>query len=82
LESINEIEFTDKEKSVRKEMTRVRTTYLHYAICWFPLSKEEMQDFSTCVYRNITESPLQGIFTKIENKLSAMLQPPDVVVSI
>jgi hypothetical protein len=78
LESINKIEFTDEEKNVRKEMTRVRTTYLHYATCWFHLSKEEMQDFSTCVYKKIIESPLQGVFTKIENQLSAMLQPAEV----
>jgi hypothetical protein len=81
LESINKIEFTDEEKNIRKEMTRVRATYLHYASCWFHLSKEEMLNFSTSVYKKITEeSPLQGVFNKIENQLSAILQPADVVV--
>lgn len=82
LDSINKIEFTDDEKSVRKEMTRVRTTYLHYASCWFHLSKEDMLDFSNFVYKKITETPLQGVFTKIENQLSEILQPADGVVPV
>jgi len=71
LESINKIEFTQEEKLIIKEVTKVRSSYLHYASTWFNLTTTEMEQFSISVYQKIMESPLHSIFAKIEGHLSA-----------
>lgn len=78
LDNINQIKFTDNEKEIIKETTRVRTTYLHYAVKSFLVASEEMQDFGSYICKKIKETPLYSIFTKIENCMlsNALLGEP------
>jgi len=75
LDHINQIPFTDEEKKIRKETTRVRTTYLHYAVQSFEVSSSDMQYFASYVCKKIMETPLQSIFIKIENAMLPKTAP-------
>jgi len=70
LEKINKIEFTEDEKKLLYETTKVRKTYIHYATKELKPSIEDIKDFTNYIYNQITQTPLKDIFIKIERQLN------------
>lgn len=69
LDKINKIKFTDNEKKLLDETTKVRKTYIHYATKELKPSPEDIKDFTNYIYNQITQTPLIDIFLKIEKLL-------------
>lgn len=70
LNEINSLSFTELEMTFIKETTKVRKTYIHYAIGIFNPSNEDLKDFTNYIYNRINETPLQTIFLKIESAIN------------
>jgi len=70
LDKINKIEFTEDEKKLLYETTKVRKTYIHYATKEVKPSPEDIKDFTNYIYNQITQTPLKDIFIKIERQLN------------
>ena len=73
LDKINQIKFTEDERSLLKETTKLRKGYLQYAgiPCTSPTA-EEIKNFTDYIYSQITNTPLKSIFLKIENCLAEL----------
>jgi hypothetical protein len=69
LDKINKIKFTEDEKKLLDETTKVRKTYIHYATKEVKPSPEDIKDFTNYIYNQITQTPLIDIFLKIEKLL-------------
>lgn len=69
IDKINQIPFTEDEKSMLDEKSKVRRTYIHYASLVITPSPEEIKDFTNYIYEQITNTPLKSIFVKIEDLL-------------
>jgi len=69
IDKINKIKFTDNEKKLLDETTKVRKTYIHYATKEVKPSPEDIKDFTNYIYNQITQTPLIDIFLKIEKLL-------------
>jgi len=69
IDKINQIPFTEDEKSILDEKSKVRRTYIHYASLVITPSPEEIKDFTNYIYEQITNTPLKSIFVKIEELL-------------
>jgi hypothetical protein len=71
LDKINKIKFTDNEKKLLNETTKVRENekYIHYATKELKPSPEDIKDFTNYIYNQITQTPLIDIFLKIEKLL-------------
>ncbi len=72
LEAVNTIDFTQEEREYLKETTAVRTTYIHYAEKSFEVNEENFKNLTDFIVKQITTTPLQSIFLKIEAKLSSL----------
>jgi hypothetical protein len=72
LEEINKIDFTEEEKALIKETTRVRKTYLHYAVKTSFPSPAQIKNLTDHIFSEIVNTPLKSIFLKIENMLSEL----------
>jgi hypothetical protein len=70
LDKINKIKFTEDEKKLLDETTKVRKTYIHYATKEVKPSPEDIKDFTNYIYNQITQTPLKDIFIKIERQLN------------
>ncbi|HBG70487.1 MAG: hypothetical protein A2W93_09530 [Bacteroidetes bacterium GWF2_43_63] len=70
IDNINKISFTDEEKKLLDETTKVRKTYIHYATRKVKPSQEDIKDFTNYVYNQIIQTPLKDIFIKIERLLN------------
>jgi len=70
LNEINSIDFTEQEKAFIKETSKVRKTYVHYAIGVFNPSNEDLKNFTDFIYHKIVDTPLQSLFLKIERVIN------------
>lgn len=70
IDKINKIHFTEDEKKLLDETSKVRKTYIHYATRKVKPSPEDIKDFTNYLYNQITQTPLKDIFIKIERQLN------------